>query len=342
VSTASSPAAARRAGWFANRPLAVKFAILVGVVVLAFGGVLLSVLTGNASVREANTELGHVIKAEELVLQLDTRASELKVDGFKALVREDPAAQLEELADDIATPAAMLEELATIHLEGASAEAVDAVAESYGAYTDAITTFLNGAVADQAGMRPRWEEIQAANDLTDGAVGAAKDALAAESAAAEAALDEAIDTAQLTTVVVLLAGLVLVIGLSVVTVRSITRPVRAVKASLDALATGDLTVETGIRAEDEVGQMAAALATAQASLREVLSSVVASADAVAASSEELSASSAQISASAEETSAQSGVVAGAADEVSRNVQTVAAGAEQMGASIREIERGRGE
>jgi hypothetical protein len=234
VSTASSPAAARRAGWFANRPLAVKFTILVGVVVLAFGGVLLSVLTGNASVRDANTELGHVVKAEELVLQLDTRASELKVDGFKALVREDPATQLEELADDIATPQAMLAELDTIHLEGATAEAVNAVAESYGAYTDAITAFIDGAVADQAGMRPRWEEIQAANDLTDGAVSAAKDALAVENAAAGAALNEAIDTAQLTTVVVLLAGLALVIGLSVVTVRSITRPVRAVKASLDA------------------------------------------------------------------------------------------------------------
>ena len=78
------------------------------------------------------------------------------------------------------------------------------------------------------------------------------------------------------------------------------------------------------------------LDVAVASLREVLAAVVASADAVAASSEELSASSAQISASAEETSAQSGVVSSAAEEVSRNVQTVAAGAEEMGASIREI------
>jgi methyl-accepting chemotaxis protein len=331
-----SAAAARRAGWFANRPLAVKFAILVGVVVLAFGGVLVAVITGNTSLREANTELGLVTHAEELVLQLDTRASELKVDGFKALVREDPAAQLEELADDIATPEAMLEELGTIHLEGTAAEAVAGVAQSYGAYTDAIAAFVNGAVADQAAMRPMWEDIQTANDLTDGAVGAAKDALQAESVAAQVRLDEAIDTAQMTTLIALMAGLALVTGLSIVTVRSITRPVRAVKASLDAMATGDLTVETGVRADDEVGQMAAALATAQASLREVLSTVVASADAVAASSEELSASSAQISSSAEETSTQSGVVASAAEEVSRNVQTVAAGAEEMGASIREI------
>ena len=38
------------------------------------------------------------------MLQLDTRASELKVDGYKALVRPNPADQLEELAGDIDTP----------------------------------------------------------------------------------------------------------------------------------------------------------------------------------------------------------------------------------------------
>ncbi|RBY97330.1 methyl-accepting chemotaxis protein [Blastococcus sp. TF02-8] len=132
-----------------------------------------------------------------------------------------------------------------------------------------------------------------------------------------------------------LAVLLAVIA-SVAAARSIVRPLRRVQASLEAVAGGDLTRTADVTSRDEVGQMAASLATAQESLRRLVSSVVASADAVAASSEELSASSAQIAASAEETSAQSGVVAGAAEEVSRSVQTVAAGAEEMGASIREI------
>ncbi|UOY00628.1 methyl-accepting chemotaxis protein [Blastococcus sp. PRF04-17] len=134
-----------------------------------------------------------------------------------------------------------------------------------------------------------------------------------------------------------LAAGILVAGLlGVWVVRQIVRTVRSVQTSVDALAIGDLTVTPEIRSGDELGRMAGALAAAQESLREVLAGVAASADAVAASSEELSASSAQISASAEETSAQSGVVSSAAEEVSRNVQTVAAGADQMGASIREI------
>jgi methyl-accepting chemotaxis protein len=335
-STAHSPAPVRRSGWFANRPLAVKFMILIGVVVLAFGGLLTSVLIGNGSVHEANVELANLNEAEKLVLQLDTRASELKVDGFKAISREDPAAQLAELADDIATPEEMLAELATIPLTGASADAVAGLAESYGAYTDAISSFVNAAVTDQAGTRLRWEDIQVANDLTDGAVGTAKDALAADSALAHTLLEDAVSRSQSTSIVVTVVGVLLILALSRLTMRSVTKPVQAVKKSLEALAHGDLTVGTGITSRDEVGQMAASLDAAQASLREVLSGVASSANAVASSSEELSMSSAQIAASAEETSTQSGVVASAAEEVSRSVETVAAGAEQMGASIREI------
>ncbi|WP_249027832.1 methyl-accepting chemotaxis protein, partial [Blastococcus saxobsidens] len=331
-----SPGNPRGAGWFADRPLAAKFGILVGVVVLAFAGLVAAVLVGTSSVREANTQLAELNHAQELVLQLDTRASELKVDGFKAITRPDPAEQLSELADDIATPEALLAELATIELEGDAAEAVAGLADAYGAYTDAITVFVNAAVADQNAARVRWEEIQAANDLTDGAVGTAKDALAAESDAAQVRLDQAIDSAETQSIAVAAVAILVVLALSVVTMRSVTRPVAKVKDSLDALAKGDLTVATGVTSRDEVGQMAASLDAAQANLRAVLAAVADSATAVAASSEELSASSGQIAASAEETSAQSGVVAGAADEVSRSVQTVAAGAEQMGASIREI------
>ena len=336
MSTTPPSTPGRRPSWFADRSLAAKFGILLTVVVLAFGGVLAAVLVGNSDVRAANAKLDALNRARALVLQLDTRASELKVDGFKAIVRQDPEAQLQELADDIATPEAMLVELDEIELTGESATTVAALAESYGAYTEAITAFVDSAVADQATTRLRWEDIQAANDLTDGAVGAAKDALAVESAVAQVELDGSIARGQTISLVVAGLALLLIAGISILTMRSITRPVGRVKASLEALATGDLTVPTGVRSRDEVGQMAAALDAAQDNLRQVMSGVVASADAVAASSEELSASSAQISASAEETSAQSGVVSGAAEEVSRSVATVAAGAEEMGASIREI------
>ncbi|MGY1694117.1 methyl-accepting chemotaxis protein [Geodermatophilus sp. SYSU D00814] len=324
------------AGWYADRPLSVKFGALVAVGTLSLGGLLGSTVLGNAAIRDAQHDAEALDRAQVLVLQLDTRASELKVDGFKAVVREDPAEQLAELAEDVATPEAMLEELATAELTGDAAAAVAELEGTYGEYTAAISAFVDRAVADQAGARADWEGIQAANDLTDDAVGAAVDTLATESAAATDAMEATVSRYERIGLLVAVAGFLLLAGLSWLTARSVIRPVRSVQASLEALAEGDLTRDSGVSSRDEVGRMADALHRAQAGLREVMGSVASSADAVAASSEELSASSAQISASAEETSAQSGVVSGAAEEVSRSVQTVAAGAEQMGASIREI------
>src|SRR3954463_917475 len=190
--TARAATTRRPPGWFANRPLAQKFGALITVVVLAFGLLLGAVLIGNADISSADRELAHLNHAQEVVLQLDTRASELKVDGYKTLVRPDPAAELDELAGDIQTAQDLLDELDTVQLTGESASAVADLQSTFGQYTDAITQFINTAVADQVGTRAQWESIQQANDLADGAVGAAKDALAAQSDVAEAALDQQI------------------------------------------------------------------------------------------------------------------------------------------------------
>jgi methyl-accepting chemotaxis protein len=142
--------------------------------------------------------------------------------------------------------------------------------------------------------------------------------------------------AEVVSIAVTSAAVVLGLLVAFLVSRRIASGIRAVQGGLERVADGDLTVRLEVRADDELGRMSAALNSAAGAMAATIGEIVASADAVAASSEELSASSAQISASAEETSAQSGVVASAAEEVSRNVQTVAAGAEQMGASIREI------
>ncbi|MPQ98848.1 HAMP domain-containing protein [Modestobacter sp. I12A-02628] len=160
----------------------------------------------------------------------------------------------------------------------------------------------------------------------------------AQAAAQAAEAQTAYERTRTTLVAVLAAGSVLAGLLGLLVARSITRALGRVRSSLEHLADGDLTHPATIDQRDEVGQMAATLDTALTNLRGLMASVVESADAVAASSTELSSSASQISASAQETSAQSAVVSAAADEVSRNVGTVAAGAEQMGASIREISR----
>ncbi|SDF87897.1 methyl-accepting chemotaxis protein [Klenkia brasiliensis] len=131
-------------------------------------------------------------------------------------------------------------------------------------------------------------------------------------------------------------GLAVVVGLALHVSGRVVRGLRALRDTAVAMAGGDLTRSTGVRRADEVGDTAVALDEALGTLRATMASVVGSADAVAASSEQLAGSAGRIAASAEQTSAQSGAVSGAADEVSRSVATVAAGAEEMSASIREI------
>ncbi len=132
------------------------------------------------------------------------------------------------------------------------------------------------------------------------------------------------------------AGILLSLLLGWVVATATSRRIGRVQEVVEAFAGGDLTRRADLDSRDEVGKMGDALDEATALFRNLLVTVMGSADAVAAASEELSSSSQQIAAGAEETSVQAGVVAGAAEEVSRNVQTVAAGSEQMGASIREI------
>ncbi|WNM27435.1 methyl-accepting chemotaxis protein [Demequina capsici] len=141
---------------------------------------------------------------------------------------------------------------------------------------------------------------------------------------------------QISLVLISVAAVAVAIGVGLWMARRITRGVTTVKASLDALAEGDLTREATVRSQDEIGDMASSLSKAQSALRETMAEVVTSAQTVAAAAEELSAANAQVAAGSQETSAQAGVVASAAEEVNRSVQAVASGAEQMGASIKEI------
>jgi methyl-accepting chemotaxis protein len=203
----------------------------------------------------------------------------------------------------------------------------DKAAALYAQNTPASTDAADEVIL-QSGFGVYYELI----DLTT----ALRDSLEKRVAAAHTGAEDRRATTTQIMIGIIILGALVVLGIAVMVARRITRPLAAVMGVATALAAGDLTKTSGVSQGDEVGRTAAALDEAVVDLREVLSAVVGSADAVAASSEELSASSAQISASAEETSAQSGVVSNAAEEVSRNVQTVAAGAEQMGASIREI------
>ncbi|HEY3737335.1 MAG TPA: methyl-accepting chemotaxis protein, partial [Jatrophihabitans sp.] len=105
----------------------------------------------------------------------------------------------------------------------------------------------------------------------------------------------------------------------------------------------DFTVTAGVTSRDEVGQMAAVLDLTQINLCDVLSTVVTTADSVAAAAEELSASAVQISAAAEETSAQANEAArvassavAAADATNTTISKLGVSSEEIGNVVKVI------
>jgi methyl-accepting chemotaxis protein len=335
---------ARRAGWFSDRPVALKIATSVVVV----GGVAVAVgLTGLSSMDtiagNGDAVYTHNLLPIAALGRVQHDLSETKVDVAQYVLNNDRPDKQAERVQNIADDDKSLDQdwaaytKATV-VDPARTKQIDAFVAALGKFRTMRDT-QEMPIAKTGDIKAYHSIHSDVADVTDQAA-AALDALTTiEEKAATAEVAQShhdASSARLQLIVLLAAGLLVGLGLAVVVARAITRPLGRLRGALERLAEGDLTAPTGVDQRDEVGRMAASLGEAQASLRSVLASVVASADAVAASSEELSASAAQISASAEETSAQSGVVSSAAEEVSRSVQTVAAGAEEMGASIREI------
>jgi methyl-accepting chemotaxis protein len=139
-------------------------------------------------------------------------------------------------------------------------------------------------------------------------------------------------------IILLVVGCLLALGLGLVVARAIVRSLTKVKDVCDGLADGDLTRTTGLTSRDEPGQMGRSLDAAMVRLRQTVSTIDGSASSLATASEQMTGVATQIAASADETSAQAQTVSAAAEQISRSVDTVSAGSEEMGASIREISR----
>ncbi|NHC12311.1 HAMP domain-containing protein, partial [Motilibacter deserti] len=317
--------------------ISAKLGAIAGVGVLSTLTVGAVAVLGAERIDDEQALLGKIRDARANVLRLDTRASELKVDAYKAMVRKDPEAQKAELADDVATAEELLAKLPpAAQLPAGTAKPVTELQQAFDDYFGQIEEVIDGAVADQAQARAAYDDVQQANDATDAAVSSTLDAMDGDVARAEAAVDSAVSAVRRTTVVSILVALVLLVGISWRVARGIVRPLRETVLALDALAEGDVTRAVHTRANDEIGRMAAALSHAQEGVRGLVGAVSHSADGLAAAAQQLSGAAGQISAAAADSSRQAQSVATTVEQVSRGVGTVAAGSEEMGASIREI------
>jgi methyl-accepting chemotaxis protein len=172
--------------------------------------------------------------------------------------------------------------------------------------------------------------------------GDALDTLAeAETAQARsaAAASASAQTRQRNLVLVISVAVVLAaITVGLLVARAVVRPLLAVHAVLVALAGGDLTQNPPVHSRDEVGQMAAALSTANTALRETVGTIVTSARTLGAAATRVSVSNAEVVRRASDSAAQASRVAGSAETASESITAVRAGAAEMGLAINEVAR----
>jgi len=334
MSSTSTPRRARR--WYADRSVGQKILASVGIAALtavAVGGLAVDRLGGlrDARAAELSTSLPYMNALDDVAITAKAAANDER--GYLLTGDQDFR---DEVAGRLDSIDGLLQDARAAAATPAELSFLEELDTGLATWSDSMTAEFDLAGTD------RGAAISLAMGTTRDLRKAYEEVLTAGKADAEAQLtagagyDEVVAAATRVTVVVCVVGVLLATLIGLLVARSVKRGLDALRGSAERLAAGDLTGGTGLDQRDEVGRTAAALDEALVGLRGVVAAVAVSADAVAASSEELSASSAQISASAEETSAQSGVVSAAAEEVSRNVATVASGAEEMGASIREI------
>ncbi len=326
--------------WLADRPLGQKFVVCIGLMALVAGALTVLGQTQMTTLNADNAAQHHTAAIplqalDHVSLDIATlRARTAATPSVRSYADGQDAwiAKLQQAMDAATADLDAYQQYATSQQNWQS---IANVLQQYvGGDTSLIEMVKAGNLDGVSGLVMGPLQGVAVN-LVD-AVNVESEALTKRSDALDAQAEASYRQASLIMWIVFGAALVVVTGICIAIVKPVVRTSNEVVAAINALAEGDLTVVPPVRSSDELGTIAASLAAAEESLREVLTGVRSTAGRVASAAEGLSVASGQVAAGSEETSVQAGVVAAAAEQVSRNVQTVAAGAEQMGASIQEI------
>jgi methyl-accepting chemotaxis protein len=177
-------------------------------------------------------------------------------------------------------------------------------------------------------------------DTANNTLGEALDTLAASEAVDAKRTDEAVNTAQNRqrdlNVLVSIGAILIAVLVGQLVARAVVRPLLRVRGVLAGLADGDLTGDPRVTSRDEVGQMAAALVSANAALRGTVSTIVESAGTLGTAAERLAVGSQQISRRVTDSAEQATVMSGDADSASHSITTVTSAAAEMNSAITEI------
>ena len=294
------------------------------------------VLRGLSTLSAEKERVDALEQASGMLYHLDNRNSEIKADGFRALVGADLDLVVTDTSDDIASAEEIFDAVLALDLPADLLDDVEMArvpAQGFYTYVEAFVENPNGAGRTDAEGETALVDK---NHEVDGRLDALRGTIDEAVADADTAYEHSESMQRTTLYIALVVALVVAVLLTMVITRLITRPLRRAVDALGRVAEGRLDERLEVSSKDEVGQMGLALNNALERLGDAMGQMDQNAQSLATASEELSAVSGQMSGSASESSSQAGLVSAAAEQVSRNVMTVATGTEEMSASIREI------
>ncbi len=134
----------------------------------------------------------------------------------------------------------------------------------------------------------------------------------------------------------LVAGIIICVAAGLLITRSITRPLARAVALADHLAEGDLTMTIDVTANDETGQLQAAMKRMVENLRSMVGEFRRTSRRLSDASGGLSSLATQMASQATEMEAQAETVAGASEQVSASVASVAAASEEASNSVTSV------
>lgn len=339
--SADSTASDTSASWRRLGDRSLKLRVLLPVVLgcLATIGTATTGYTGERSLADHSAAL--LVDSRTLANHLrgDMMHDAIKADVLAVLLARAPeerSAAMADLAEHADTFVQMQDENARLMTDPALLEGLAAARPALDAYIDQARGIAATATSDTEGARRQLPEFLAAFDALADSQETLSERIDSHNGRTAASAEQAADDGGRKLLATVLIALTLTLGLGLLVVRSVLRPVGRLLARLTRFGQGDFSAPAEQWDADELGDMGRALERTQVALAATVSTIADSAAGLAAAAQELTSAADTFAEGAGTSSSRSGMVAAAAEQVSRNVQTVAAGSEEMDASIREI------
>ena len=127
-------------------------------------------------------------------------------------------------------------------------------------------------------------------------------------------------TTQTNSFIILSIGIILAIGISIWIIRTISSSINQAKLAIKLISEGDLTVRIATDNKDEIGEILMFLSNMVSKLKEVMTTVVTSADNIAAASLQMSSTSQEMSQGTQEQAASAEEISSSMEEMASNIQ----------------------